>query len=139
MDEPKKPFWMPDAQGFVMGAILFISAICVFYRMTHPSPADDKLLDMMLTIIFSSCLVAIVNFLFGSSRGSAAKEDTQSKIIERLTPPMIGGSSAAIVAAAEAAAPAAAAQAAPPAAAEAAPPAVDAELDRRGVPDKPRD
>lgn len=87
MDEPKKPFWMPDAQGFTIASIIFICAVCVFWRMTHPSPTDDKLLDMMLTILFSSCLVAIVGYQFGSSRGSAQKDDTQTKIIERLAPP----------------------------------------------------
>lgn len=75
MNQTNRPFWWPDAQGFVIGAVLIIVAICVFYRMTHASTADDKVLDMMLTILFSTCLVAIVNYLFGSSRSSANKDD----------------------------------------------------------------
>lgn len=84
MNETPKPFWWPDAQGFTIASVILICAVCVFYRMMHPSPADDKLLDMMLTILFSSCLVAIVGYQFGSSRGSANKDDTINKIA--LTP-----------------------------------------------------
>ena len=86
MDNPNKPFWWPDAQGFTIGAILVIAAMTLFWRMGHPTAVDDKVLDMMITIIFGTALVAIVNYLFGSSRSSAAKDDTQNKIVERLTP-----------------------------------------------------
>jgi cbb3-type cytochrome oxidase subunit 3 len=87
MDEPKKPYWMPDAQGFAIGAIILICAAALFVRMFHTSNADDKMLDTMITILFSTCLVAVFQYLFGSSRGSAAKDDNQTKIIERLAPP----------------------------------------------------
>lgn len=80
-----KPWWAPDAQGFTICAVLLIVAIALFYRMTHPSDVNDKMLETMLTIMFSTALVAIINYLFGSSRGSSAKDDTQNKIMEKLT------------------------------------------------------
>lgn len=86
MDSEKKPFWWPDAQGFTIGAIIMICAVCVFYRMTNPSMTDDKVLDMMLTILFGTALVGIINYLFGSSRSSAAKDDTLNKIALDPTP-----------------------------------------------------
>lgn len=81
------PFWWPDAQGFTIGAIIIICAACLFYRMTHASTTDDKVLDMMLTIMFGTALVAIINYLFGSSRSSAAKDDTLNRIALEPTPP----------------------------------------------------
>jgi hypothetical protein len=75
-----KPWWAPDARGFVIASVLVIAAITLFYRMTHLSTADDKVLDMMLTILFSTALVAIINFLFGSSRNADNKDDTINKI-----------------------------------------------------------
>lgn len=83
----EKPWWAPDAQGFVIGAIVFYVGIALFYRMTHPAEINDKLLDMMLTILFGTAFVGIVNYLIGSSRGSQAKDDTTNKIVEKLTSP----------------------------------------------------
>lgn len=73
---PERPYWMPDAQGFVAGAVIVLAAVALIYRMSHPSTVDDKILDMMITILYGTALVAIVNFLFGSSRSSQAKDDT---------------------------------------------------------------
>lgn len=80
-----KPWWAPDAQGFVIGAVVFMVGVALFYRMTHPAEINDKLLDMMLTILFGTAFVAIINYLVGSSRGSQAKDETQNKIMEKLT------------------------------------------------------
>lgn len=81
----EKPWWAPDAQGFVIGAVVFMVGVALFWRMTHPAEINDKLLDMMLTILFGTAFVAIINYLVGSSRGSQAKDDTQNKIMEKLT------------------------------------------------------
>jgi len=87
MAEPQtgKPWWAPDAQGFVIGAVVFMAAVALFWRMTHPAEINDKLLDMMLTILYGTAFVGIVNYLVGSSRGSQAKDETQNKIMEKLT------------------------------------------------------
>lgn len=81
-----KPFWWPDAQGFTIASIILICAVVLFYRMTHPSAVDDKVLDMMLTIMFGTALVGIVNYLFGSSRGSASKDEALVRLADQ-TPP----------------------------------------------------
>ncbi len=85
--ESPKPWWAPDAQGFVIAAIVVYVGVALFYRMTHPAEINDKLLDMMLTILFGTAFVGIVNYLIGSSRGSAAKDDTTNRIVEKLTSP----------------------------------------------------
>jgi H+/Cl- antiporter ClcA len=76
----ERPFWWPDAQGFAAGSIVLICAAALFVRMFHASNVDDKMLDTMITVLFTTCLVGVYNYLFGSSRGSAAKDDTIQKI-----------------------------------------------------------
>jgi hypothetical protein len=75
-----RPFWWPDAQGFVIAAIVVYVGVSLNYRMRYPSDVNDKLLDMMLTILFGTAFVGIVNYLVGSSRGSAAKDDVLNKL-----------------------------------------------------------
>lgn len=82
-----RPWWAPDAQGFMIFSVTVIAAISLFYRMTHPSEVNDKLLDMMLTLLFGTALVSIVNYLFGSSRGSASKDEAINKIAMMPTTP----------------------------------------------------
>lgn len=83
MENTPRPWWAPDAQSFALVAILVIAAGALFTRMYHPSNVDDKILDMMITITFSTCLVTVFQYLFGSSRGSAAKDEMQSRIVEK--------------------------------------------------------
>ena len=83
--ENNKPWWVPDTAAFLAISIVVICGIALFYRMSRPSVIDDKMLETMLTILFSTCLVAVYNYSYGSSRGSQAKDDTQNKIVEKLT------------------------------------------------------
>jgi hypothetical protein len=53
--------------------------------MLSTNTVDDKMLDTMITIMFSTCLVTVYNYTFGSSRGSSAKDETTNKIVEKLT------------------------------------------------------
>lgn len=86
----EKPWWMPhiDTSAFLAIAIVIICAIALFYRMSRPSVIDDKMLETMLTILFSTCLVSVYNYSYGSSRGSAAKDEVQNKMVEKLAMPV---------------------------------------------------
>ena len=74
--QSERPFWWPDAQGFVIIGVLLLCGVTLLTRMYHPGPPDDKLLDTMITILFSTCLVSIINYLFGSNRDSKDKNET---------------------------------------------------------------
>lgn len=94
--QTERPFWWPDSRGFLLASMVIIAGVSLFYRMTHPSEVNDKILDMMLTIIFSTCLVLIYNWSFGSSSDTVKTQDTQGRIVEKLTsPPPAGPVSAA--------------------------------------------
>jgi len=80
MNDNPKPWWAPDAQGFLAGAIVLITGAALFIRMFHTSAQEDKMLDTMITILFSTCLVTVYQYTFGSSRGSTAKDETLNKI-----------------------------------------------------------
>lgn len=103
------------------------------------SPPGETL--TLLVGALASNFTSVVAYWIGSSSGSSAKDEQNAKVAEKLAEKAAVpiASPAAVTAAAKAAAPAAAAEAAPPAAVDAAPPAVDAELDRRGFPNKPKE
>lgn len=86
MNDNQKPYYWPDAQGFLAGAIVVMCFTALMIRMFHTTP-EDKMLDTMITILFSTCLVTVYQYTFGSSRGSQNKDDTINKIA--LTPPVI--------------------------------------------------
>lgn len=88
-DRSSRPWWAPDAQGMLAGGILLIAAVSLFVRMLHTSATEDKMLDTMITILFSTCLVTVYQYTFGSSRGSSQKDDTQNKLVEKLMPPTV--------------------------------------------------
>ncbi len=82
--------WKPDQQSAIVIAILGACITLAFYRSMFPSTTEDKILDMMVTILFSTCLVTITNYHFGSSRGSAIKDETQAKVAEKLAEQVSG-------------------------------------------------
>lgn len=135
--ESKKPFWMPDTQGFLAVAIIsLMTAVILILLLKDYQNLNEKVYGALLTLlgVLAACFKDVFSFFFGSSKGSEKKDDAMIASAIVAAPPVgtgPGGLPAAIIAAAEAAA--------PPAAAVAAPPAVDAELDRRGVPDKPKE
>lgn len=87
MDRQTRPFWWPDAQGFAIGAIIIICAAALFIRMFHQSNVEDKMLDTMITIVFTTCLAAVFQYLFGSSRGSNSKDETIKSIVSAVDKP----------------------------------------------------
>jgi len=82
--------WKPDQQSAIVVAILGACITLAFYRSIFPSTTEDKILDMMVTILFSTCLVTITNYHFGSSRGSAIKDEVQAKVAEKLAEQVSG-------------------------------------------------
>lgn len=118
--------------GFMVATYMFLTE-----KAAGGTPSETLTL---LVGALASNFTSVVSYWIGSSSGSTAKDEQISKTAEKLAEkvPAVTPDPAVVAAAAVAAAPAAAAVAAPPAAAEAAPPAVDAELDRRGVPDNTR-
>lgn len=81
----QKPWYAFDAQTFTVVSVILMTGIALFYRMTHPTELNDKLLDMMLTLLFGTAFVGIVNFQIGSSRGAQSQDEAKNEIVAKLT------------------------------------------------------
>lgn len=74
MDQ-KKPFWMPDTQGFLAIAILLLVGLVVIMLLRQPVAVENKdILNVMLGVLLGS-LKDVYSFFFGSSKGSEKKDD----------------------------------------------------------------
>lgn len=88
----QKPYWWPDAQGFVIIVVMLTCVALVMLRTFAPSATEDKVLDMMTQVFFTTGLVAIIQFFFGTSRSSQNKDDTINRMVAPSppTPPKPG-------------------------------------------------
>lgn len=116
--------WTIDVQRGLAWTIIIIFSLLILIMAARViisgAPTDSLELLKQLTATLINIAMAVVGYFFGSSKSSQSKDETQNKIIEKLTPAP-GGTESTAKAAAEAAAPPAAAVAAPPAAEAAAP------------------
>jgi hypothetical protein len=81
MGQPSRPFWLLETRDFI--AIILICAMVglmfalVLRPITVPdTPVTNMLIGGFMTVGFS----AVIQFYFGSSKGSAAKDDTINTI-----------------------------------------------------------
>lgn len=81
-----KPFWLPDRQGFLAIAIISLIATIVITLIIHPISMDDKTFGLLSGIVgvLVGCLKDVYAFDFGSSKGSAAKDETITKAVSTL-------------------------------------------------------
>src|SRR4051812_18694529 len=77
MNDPKKPFWMPDTQGFLAIAIIAVVAALAFILIGSTIKFDDKVAGAFMTLlgVLTACLKDVYSFFFGSSKGSDKKDD----------------------------------------------------------------
>jgi hypothetical protein len=82
MDKPSRPFWLPDTQGFLAVAIIFLIAVVVLILLTRPPAIDERTSGVLMTIVgvLIACLKDVYSFFFGSSKGSQDKTETIAKI-----------------------------------------------------------
>jgi uncharacterized membrane protein len=130
MMDNTRPTWT-NTQQVITFALVFAFIAVIFIWMIWPPKVIDQsamtVVNMLLGALVAK-FTTIIDFFFGSSQGSKAKDESQSRTIENLTSTGAGSVAAvaaAATAAAEVAAPPAAAMAAPPAAEEAAPAAAE--------------
>lgn len=80
--EKNRPFWVPDTQGSLAIAIIGLVGAIVLLLLLHPITLDDKTTSVLTVVIgvLVSSLKDVYSFYFGSSKGSAAKDETINKI-----------------------------------------------------------
>lgn len=77
--EKDKPFWWPDPQSFI-AIVLVLSMIALVFVLAFHGAPDSDMFKLVVGAFVTVGFASIVQFYFGSSKGSAAKDDTINKI-----------------------------------------------------------
>lgn len=117
-DEHSIPWWKTP-KGFLAVYALTGGFVTIIIRMFLPllysvgTVPDDRILDIMTTVLFTTCIGSAFMYFYGSSSGKSAQEMAQAELTKKLTDTP---SQAAALAAAAVLAPIATSVAPPPAA-----------------------
>lgn len=86
MDEPRRPIWMPDTQSFIVIALFFIFFFVLVTLMYRPLTVNESIMTLLTALIgmLAQKMSTVIDFHFGSSRGSKEKDDAQTKMVERV-------------------------------------------------------
>ena len=76
----KRPFWIPEVRDII--GLFVISAMIgmLFVLLLRPITVPDNQMTNMLIGGFMTASTAVIQFYFGSSKQSAAKDDTISNM-----------------------------------------------------------
>jgi hypothetical protein len=87
--KPSRPIWLPDTQGFLAMAIIIVVSFLAVMLLFKSSAMDDKVAGAFMTLlgVMTGCLKDVYSYFFGSSSGSAKKDDVISAIAVTPTPP----------------------------------------------------
>jgi hypothetical protein len=97
----QRPVWLPETRDFI-GLILICAMVgLMFVMVLRPSliPPDSPVVNMLIGGFMTVGFSAVIQFYFGSSKGSVAKDDTINAIA---TTQAANGVEAAVIAAAPA-------------------------------------
>lgn len=85
----QKPYWMPDTQGFLAIAIMWLMAVIVLILLISPPQIDERTSGVLMTIVgvLIACMKDVYAFFFGSSKGSKDKDDAMVKLATEPTDP----------------------------------------------------
>lgn len=77
VERPRRPFWLPDTQGFLAIAIILLIACIVLMLLMKPISIDERTAGVLMVVIgvLTGCLKDVYSFFFGSSKGSKEKDD----------------------------------------------------------------
>jgi hypothetical protein len=93
----EKPFWWPDPQSFIAIALVLAMIALVFVLAFRSNLPDSDMFKMVVGGFVTVGFANIVQFYFGSSKGSAAKDDTINKIATDAKPATVPDSVKALV------------------------------------------
>lgn len=83
--------WWKTPKGFLAVYALTGGFITIIIRMFLPllypvgTVPDDRILDIMTTVLFTTCIGSAFMYFYGSSSGKSAQETAQAKLTEKLT------------------------------------------------------
>lgn len=90
MEPTNRPWWAPNIKGFLAIYALTLCGFILTLRMLMPllyhdgKVPDDKILDIMTGVLFTTCLAGAFQYFFGSSARATTQELTQAKLVEKV-------------------------------------------------------
>lgn len=87
-----RPFWFPDIKGFLALAIIAVIAALAFLLIMRPVKIDQQMAGAFMTLlgVLTACLKDVYQYFFGSSSGSAKKDDAVLAAIPKTPSPPAG-------------------------------------------------
>lgn len=79
MFKSEKPFWWPEPQA-LLAIIMVCSMVALAFVLVFKQAPDSDIFKMLIGGFMTTGFATIINFYFGSSKGSATKDETISKI-----------------------------------------------------------
>lgn len=85
---PNKPWFWPDTQGFLAVAIITLMGAIVFILLLHPIQMDQLSQGVLMTVVgvLVGSLKDVYSYFFGSSKGSAVKDETIQTAVAAMPP-----------------------------------------------------
>ncbi len=81
MFKETRPFWWPEPQALIAIMLIMAMIALAFVLIWRGKDVPDSdMLKMLVGGFMTTGFATIINFYFGSSRGSATKDETISKI-----------------------------------------------------------
>jgi hypothetical protein len=82
MEKSQRPMWLPDTKGFLATGIIIVVSFLAFMLLFKSTAMDDKVAGAFMTIlgVLISCMKDVYSYFFGSSSGSASKDEVISHI-----------------------------------------------------------
>lgn len=69
-----RPFWWPEARGFVAIGVFLLALLVIVLSARYPELMKEQLWVQIVTALVLTALIGLVlNFWFGTSKGSADK------------------------------------------------------------------
>lgn len=79
-----RPWWAPGIKGLIAICTICGAFGLTIIRMFHPNTSDDKILDMMIVVLFSTCVAMVYSYYFGNSQRATQQDAQQAKVVENL-------------------------------------------------------
>jgi hypothetical protein len=78
-----RPYWLPDTRGVLAITLIVALVVMSFVLIAKDKAIDNPALNMLLGGFMTVGFATIINYYFGSSDGSAKKDDTISHIAKQ--------------------------------------------------------
>ena len=85
----RRPFWIPEVRDLIGISVIIAMISMLLILLLRPVTVPDNQMTNILIGGFMTATTAVIQFYFGSSKGSVNKDDTISQLAAGATVPSI--------------------------------------------------